>query len=420
MEEVPQDFERLVPYKENNSLYNVQLVQCRDPLIFGQLALFKKQLAEFLIILSRHKDDPTVSVCMKLENRADAAQASVTRAKAALDNESPNLIQLKCLSEEISELNKFYTEQSNYIKWETPSFVLSAEEMTDLREKLLTKIDVAQAVKNQRDDEYKVLNRSFLESKSLPKITSKSWPKFLRIWHAESHNFRSKESRINALKNSVTSDLDKQLIDNAQTEEKIFEFLYLKYGTRLVVSEKMLNELESCKAPTTESLEGFLINLIVVCEFLEREKQTVLVTPEKLSKVVNNCFDVSLCLEWAKILLKLKNDSKLAFESTADGLNFEESWQTKFGAQILLEFKNWCKQTIALHRTVKLPGRSPASQGGARPSSNPVKTTSTSIPQRWNSVRRLKMCQVCTSAADHGQFGQNCHCLLYTSDAADE
>ena len=102
--------------------------------------------------------------------------------------------------------------------------------MTDLSEKLITKIDVAQAVKNQRDDEYKVLNRSFLESKSLPKITTKSWPKFLRIWHAESHNFRSSESRIDALRNSVTNDLDKQAIDNAQTEDKIFEFLYLKYG----------------------------------------------------------------------------------------------------------------------------------------------------------------------------------------------
>ena len=71
--------------------------------------------------------------------------------------------------------------------------------MTDLRQKLLTKIDEAQAIKNQRDDEYKVLNRSFLESKSLPKITTKSWPKLLRIWHAESHNFRSTESRKKCL-----------------------------------------------------------------------------------------------------------------------------------------------------------------------------------------------------------------------------
>ena len=46
----------------------------------------------------------------KLEVRADAVQASVDRAKATLDNESPNLIQLKCLSEEISDLNKFYTD----------------------------------------------------------------------------------------------------------------------------------------------------------------------------------------------------------------------------------------------------------------------------------------------------------------------
>ena len=95
MEEIPQDFERLVPFKENNSIYNVQLVQCRDPLIFGQLALFRKQLAEFLM---------------------NAAQSSVTRAKAALELENPNLIQLKCSNEEIAELNKFYLEQSTYIE----------------------------------------------------------------------------------------------------------------------------------------------------------------------------------------------------------------------------------------------------------------------------------------------------------------
>ena len=96
LDEVPQDFEQLVPYKNNNTLFNVKLVECRDPAIFGQLEGFKKQLAEFLINLSRHRDDPTVSVSRKLENRAEAAQASVDRARVALDTESPNLIQSKC------------------------------------------------------------------------------------------------------------------------------------------------------------------------------------------------------------------------------------------------------------------------------------------------------------------------------------
>ena len=44
--EIPQDFERLVPLKENNSLHNVSLVHCRDPLFFGQLTQFRKQLGE--------------------------------------------------------------------------------------------------------------------------------------------------------------------------------------------------------------------------------------------------------------------------------------------------------------------------------------------------------------------------------------
>ena len=38
--------------------------------------------------------------------------------------------------------------------------------MIVLREKLLTKIDVAQSLKTQKDDEYNQLNRAFLESNS--------------------------------------------------------------------------------------------------------------------------------------------------------------------------------------------------------------------------------------------------------------
>ena len=44
--------------------------------------------------------------------------------------------------------------------------MISAGDMTVLRERLLTKIDVAQSLKTQKDDEYKQLNRAFLESNS--------------------------------------------------------------------------------------------------------------------------------------------------------------------------------------------------------------------------------------------------------------
>ena len=74
----------------------------------------------------------------------------------------------------------------------------------------------------------------------------------------ESPNFRNSEARINALRNSVTSELDRQAVDSAESESQIMNYLFFKYGTRLVVSSKMLEELESCKAPTSESLEAFL------------------------------------------------------------------------------------------------------------------------------------------------------------------
>ena len=106
----------------------------------------------------------------------------------------------------------------------------------------------------------------------------------------------------------------------------------------------------------------------------------MLVTPEKLSKIVTNSFENNLAWEWAKILLKLKEDSKLAFVGSPGGLTFEEAWQTQYGAQILGEFKGWCRQIINLHRTVPLPAKVSTAQGGSRSSSssNPVKAAASS------------------------------------------
>ena len=106
--------------------------------------------------------------------------------------------------------------------------MISSIDMTELREQLLTKIDTAQSLKSQKDD----------------------------------------EARINALRNSVTNDLYQQAIDNAQSESKIFEYLFFKYGTRLIVSTKMLEELETCKAPSSDTLESFLVNAVVISEFV--------------------------------------------------------------------------------------------------------------------------------------------------------
>ena len=96
----------------------------------------------------------------------------------------------------------------------------------------------------------------------------------------------------------------------------------MRYGTRLQVSERMLGEIESCKPPNANSIENFLISLIIVCEFVEKEGQTVLVTPEKVSKIVTNAFENNLAWEWAKLLLKLKEDSKSAFVAAPGGLSF--------------------------------------------------------------------------------------------------
>ena len=142
------------------------------------------------------------------------------------------------------------------------------------------------------------------------------------------------------MRNLVTSELDRQAVDSAQSESKIMDYLFFKYGTRLVVSSKMLEELESCKPPSSDTLEAFLVNVVVTCEFLSREKQTSLVTPQRLNKIVSNNFEQTLSLEWAKRLIKLKEECKSDFASSDPTSNFEESWQTSFGEKILAEFSS--------------------------------------------------------------------------------
>ena len=170
------DFEALLEHKNDNVLHNVSLTECRVPSNFGELSNFKKSLATFLLNLSRHKDDPVVSVAKKLENRAEAALSCKTRVEEALSLSEPNLVTLKCLNDELSDLNRFYTEQSSYLKWGPPNFVISATEMTDLRERLLTKMDLSQSLRSQLEDEHRQLNKNFLESKSLPKSRLKPGP----------------------------------------------------------------------------------------------------------------------------------------------------------------------------------------------------------------------------------------------------
>ena len=115
----------------------------------------------------------------------------------------------------------------------------------------------------------------------------------------------------------------------------------------------MLEELESCKPPTSDSLEGFLVNVVVTCEFVMREKQTSLVTPKRLNKIVSNNFEQTLSLEWAKRLLKLKEQCKSEFTASDPTSNFEESRQTSFGGKSLLSFqtgvKSWLLFTAQLN-----------------------------------------------------------------------
>ena len=122
------------------------------------------------------------------------------------------------------------------------------------------------------------------------------------------------------------------------------------------------------QTPSSETLEAFLVNTVVTCDFVMREKQASLVTPQRLYKIVSNNFEQSLSLDWAKRLLRIKDQCKSEFSASDPTSNFEEAWQTKYGTKILEEFSAWCKELVTLHRTMKLPGKASPLQASGRQS----------------------------------------------------
>ena len=110
---------------------------------------------------------------------------------------------------------------------------------------------------------------------------------------------------MNELKAVLSSDSDRQAVKTMDNESDIFEYLYLHYGTCLIVSTKMLQNLESCHSPSPHDLESSLVKIIVTIDFETKKRQYSLVNPEKISHIVSNCLDESIRIDWAKRIINL-------------------------------------------------------------------------------------------------------------------
>merc|ERR1712215_461553 len=81
------------------------------------------------------------------------------------------------------------------------------------------------------------------------------------------------------------------------TESDCFSKLYMKYGTPKQVSNKLIADIENSKPPGANAIEGFLISIIVTAEYIEAEKQTVIITPERITKCLPCvCRVFAICL----------------------------------------------------------------------------------------------------------------------------
>ena len=110
------------------------------------------------------------------------------KIEAALSEPSTSLVKLKILSEDFSVLIKLYTEWSSVVNWNDTELAFTQEVGFNLKEKLANRLADEEHKNNLKLDESRVLQKNLVQGRTLPKIDSKSWPRFLRIFRLEETN----------------------------------------------------------------------------------------------------------------------------------------------------------------------------------------------------------------------------------------
>ena len=170
-----------------------------------------------------------------LSNRSESSNSVLDKVENILGKEDPSLVSLKLVFEELKELHSFYSQQNAYVQWTVPPFPCSLEMLVDLKGKIIVKIEIVTKLKADQVEELRALNKNFLSAKSLPKISHRTWSKFLQVWFLESPSFHSSSAKVDALQSALSLESDRQSVDNMESEEEILKYLYLRSWTRILV-----------------------------------------------------------------------------------------------------------------------------------------------------------------------------------------
>ena len=89
-------------------------------------------------------------------------------------------------------------------------------------------------------DEYKAENDVYmknLKARSLPKITSENWAKFLPAWDIENLHYPTETQQLQVLREATVDKIDKVIIYKLNSVAEVMSHFCSKYGTQEAVGK---------------------------------------------------------------------------------------------------------------------------------------------------------------------------------------
>ena len=348
---------------QNGNLHQ-HFVITRSP-DFLDMSTNEEKLASFLSNLKNWKPDEITLSKRKLERKYNYGLDLKNQVETALADSNENLIKFKILLDDFSSLLKLYGELSACVPWENTSYPFLQAEGAQLKQRLMVRIEQEQQKKDAILDESRAIQKSLTHGRALPKIDSKSWHRFLRLYRVEESNLKSDFLKCNAIRAALKHPQDVIGVENITDPQQMIDWLALKYGHVTNVCSRSLDVLEASKPPSDVSYENFFVDVLNTFEFIKEENQSNLLNSEKVLKISNGIFSSRARELFAVQFLQLQTKLESEFVATEEHSSFSQAWAgSYYGLQFINLIMEFIKSQLRLRKTL-LVGNKPAASGFA-------------------------------------------------------
>ena len=340
-------------YNATNSLHlHSDFSEDVAPMNWGGMTEIQTKLSSFLETLVNFQPDEYSTILSKIQKRRELALKIIEESKTiVLEDSVSDLFKLKLLRQELSELHKDYLGWSTTIPWTTENFGVGREDFSDVKTNIEKKIQQKELLEKEINREKEDISKSLAKGRPLPKITPKTWSRFMRLYSLESKKLSTDQGRIALLKNSLVDRSDIMANETVTNLSTILEYLFTRYGRPENIATQALEELQS-KKPPSQNLEDHLIDIKNLFSYIIYENQQHLVTNEVSLKISQGIFPEAERKDFVKRLIEHKNEAQKIFLPSSTYEHFSDFYNKTKGLERVNLFVEFINDTLEFRRAL--------------------------------------------------------------------